>query len=213
MRTTQNFSNIKTIVNLYKSIVLSILLYGSQISCPHYQNAIDALESIQHRFLRYASFKMGQLMHPYDHSYNSLYKLLKIPNLRSVLRSNDNKLTFSILHDISNSAPVKELFCNRNLSYNFREPRLLFEKTPRSNYTKFSPITWMRREWNKLPFTLIKKFKYAEESWGLRQEFVKFLWQAGKNLPQENFRIAAKIWQILASSLNFLQHTRIFLWV
>ena len=48
---------------------------------------------------------------------------------------------------------------------------------------------------------------------GLRQEYAKCLRQAGKNLPQENFRVAARIGQILATSLNFLQHTRIFLWV
>ena len=119
-------------------------------------------------------------------------------------------------------------------------------------------------------YTLIEKFEYAEESWGLWQEFVKFfrhnseifvghpfyclpqafneflpqawiklaeksqkvvfyIWknmlfptcskfysglrQAGKKLSQKNCRDAARIWQTLATSLNFLQHNRIFLWV
>ena len=62
--------------------------------------------------------------------------------------------------------------------------------------------------WKNMFFPTCTKF-YS----GLRQEFVKCLWPAGKNLPQENFRVAARIWQILDTSLNFLQHTQIFLWV
>ena len=42
-------------------------------------------------------------------------------------------------------------------------------------------------------------------------KFYLRLGHAGKNLPQENFRVAAGIFEILAANLIFLQHTRIFL--
>ena len=42
--------------------------------------------------------------------------------------------------------------------------------------------------------------------------FAKCLWYLWKNLPQENSKIDARIWQNLATGLNFLQHAQIFLY-
>ena len=66
IRSSKDFKDINTIITLYRSNVLLILSYASQIWTPPYANGINQIEKVQCKFLKYASFKIGRPMQFYE---------------------------------------------------------------------------------------------------------------------------------------------------
>ncbi|XP_008202338.1 uncharacterized protein LOC103315412 [Nasonia vitripennis] len=52
-RTTRDFSNISAITYLYNTLVMPTFIYCCQIWSPYTQIAINHLDSVQHKFIRY----------------------------------------------------------------------------------------------------------------------------------------------------------------
>ena len=150
IRSSKDFKNVYTIVSLFRSNVLSILLYGSPVWSPYYNVNSQQIEKIQ-RSLRYASYKTDLPMEYNNHNYSTISRKLKIPTIKSIHDYNDIILTFKILNNSISSKSLLDHFKVRQISYNIRNFREIKESNSNSNYAFNSSITRLRRTWNKLP--------------------------------------------------------------
>ena len=71
-RSTEEIKSYLSQVQLYKSIVRPVLLYGSIIWSPAKVVLTDELENVQHKFFKYAAFKMGKPMNYANYDYSSI---------------------------------------------------------------------------------------------------------------------------------------------
>lgn len=149
MRSTREFTNIDTIIYLYKTLVLSKLTYCSQIWSPHYEVDYKKLESIQRKFLRYISYKQGRPMHYFDHDYSNISISLKLNTVQSVHTYNDILLVRQVLYGYINSQEMSRIFEERQTLYNLRGSKILTEKKTSSVNTMYHATTnRLRRLWN-----------------------------------------------------------------
>ena len=86
------------ILNLYKYLVLHILLYASPVWTPYLAYEKDRLESDQHKFLRHLAFKSGRPMHPHDHDYSPIMDRFRIPSLASQRYVKDAIFAIKFIH-------------------------------------------------------------------------------------------------------------------
>ena len=138
-RNCQEFKSVKTLKLLYVMLVKSILIYASTIWSPIYDIHIKRLETIQHKFFRLASLKMG-LPDPFiQHDYAVISRKLNIPSLESARKLNGVKFTYKLIKG--------EIDCPLLLGLlNFRIPTvtrnndIFLCKTYISSYTENNPI-------------------------------------------------------------------------
>jgi len=71
-------------VYLYKTLVRPILLNDHQIWSPFYKEYIKKLESVQHKFMRKLSYKMGRPMRFDDHDYTEIATKYNLSSLKSL---------------------------------------------------------------------------------------------------------------------------------
>ena len=119
---------------------MPILMYASPVWSPHYGVDIERLEKTQHKFLRFLSFKSGHPVEPFSHDYLFVMNLFKIPTLESVQESRDALYSYKIIQRLIDCDDLTKLFSTRNVSYDLRRPRMLLEKTYRTNYSQFAAI-------------------------------------------------------------------------
>ena len=110
--------------------------------------------SIEHKFLRFVSRLTPTPMRFDDHDYTPIRKLLNLTPLRTIFLKNDYILAYKIFHNLINSSTVNELFSERNLSYNLRNPRPLQSLNSTRDYINFSTPSRLRHLWNLLPLEL-----------------------------------------------------------
>ena len=153
-RSTKEFTDTQSVISLYKSLVLPILLHGSVIWSPHYDVHMKKLESFQHRLLKYLAFKSGTPMSFIDHDYSRLASEFNLPSILSLHAKNDHLFLKKINLNLINSADVKNLFEVRNINYWLRYPRELAEQSSPRNYVFHSSVNRLTRNWNKLPLNV-----------------------------------------------------------
>lgn len=153
-RSTREFSNPKSLIYLYKSLVVPVLMYASQIWSPYELVDIKRIESVQHRFLRMLSYKIGEPMHPFDHDYSIISARFNISSLESLRNYSDIIFAFNILQHKINCISLNDLFQFRALNYTFRNARLLYEFNYKSNYSFESMIPRLVRLFNALPLEI-----------------------------------------------------------
>ena len=176
---TSDFRNCSVILNLYKSLVLPILLYASPFWTPHLAYEKDRLESVQHKFLRYLAFKSGHPMHPHDHNYSTIMDRFKIPSLASQRNVKDAIFAFKLIHGGVDCVYLSDMFVLRDISYNLRYFRPFEEVTPGSNYRSFAQIPRLISTWHKLPSSItaetnLGRFKMLVKS-GMNKCFKCFI--------------------------------------
>ena len=89
-------------------------------------------------------------MKPFSHDNSFVMNQLKIPSLKAVRESRDALHLYKLLHSLIDCDDLTDLFITRNISYDLRRPKMLLEKTYRTNYSHFPTIPRLLREQNKL---------------------------------------------------------------
>lgn len=100
-RCTVDFNNIAAFKWLYCALVRPYLEYASCVWSPYYNVHKNALERVQHKFLKHAAYKM----HLIDYTYEEILSELNMTTILTRHHKRDLITLFNILHDIS-SAPV-----------------------------------------------------------------------------------------------------------
>ena len=146
--TTKSFSNPNTLIHLYKTLVLPLLLFGSIIWAPQYAHSINRLESIQHKFLRYLSYKIGQPMDIFSHDYSTIARRFDIPTIGSLHKHHDLLFVHKCLHH--QHLPDNSIFTLKSFNFPSRSHFILMDSLARSNVIGHSTTFRLRRSWNNL---------------------------------------------------------------
>ena len=161
-RSTGKFPDYHRFIHLYKSLVLPIVLYASQILSPHKLQDINSIESIQHYFVRILSRRMGNPMHPFNHNYLAISKRFNIHSLDEVRACFDVTFVFSILHHKIKCPNFEKIIKYRDLSHLFRNPRVLREYRYKGNYSFESAIPRLVCLYNLL-YAILISLRYLKK--------------------------------------------------
>lgn len=82
-RFSYKFKNLRTFRQIYFSYLYPLLSYGSVIWSPSSKGLIKDIESVNHKFLRFAANRTGYNMHFTDHNFTPIYSLFNIATLES----------------------------------------------------------------------------------------------------------------------------------
>jgi len=83
-RSVSDFKNPSTLVYLYKTLVRPILLNDHQIWSPFYKEYEKKLESVQHKFFRKLSYRLGRPMRFDDHNYTQIASKYELSSIKSL---------------------------------------------------------------------------------------------------------------------------------
>lgn len=142
-------------------LVRPLLLYCSQVWSPHRDYLISKLESVQHKFLRHLSFRIGCPMSYYQHDYSEIAVKFGICSIRSLHYYYDILLVKKVLFigNVHNNL-LSKLFVTRDLTYNFRNARNFKESETKKDYILHSVVFRLRRRWNTLGYDLKSRMKF-----------------------------------------------------
>lgn len=148
IRNCRHFRNLLPIKLLYFAYVRSKLEYGALIWYPLYQCHIDAVESVQRKFLKYLSFKINGTYPEVGISYSLLLNQHQFVSLHTRRKCISVMFLYNLLH---NNIDCPELL-NR---VNFLVPRLEARYSPpfycenaRTNVLCRSPLSLMQNNFN-----------------------------------------------------------------
>lgn len=131
-RCTKDFLAVRSIKLLFCSLVRPHLDYCSCVWSPHYNVHIQAIERVQHKFLRFISFREHQAVN--EINYSDVESSLNITTLQVRRMHKDLTLFYSLLHSHSFSP---ELLGKIDIHVPSRQTRLVqpFQIRPhRTNY-------------------------------------------------------------------------------
>ena len=93
--------NVRTLLHLYRTIVLPILTYAYPIIwSPYEETDCQILEGVQHILLRMLSYKSGEPMHFSDHEYSPMASEFDLPRLWSLRLVHDACFAFKAIKKI-----------------------------------------------------------------------------------------------------------------
>ena len=95
-RNTKDFLNIPSIKLLYCSLVRPHLEYCSSVWSPSYNVHIQAIDRVQHKFLRYIAYKKQQTFD--DINYSDLENSIQISTLQIRRMHRDLTMFYNLLH-------------------------------------------------------------------------------------------------------------------
>ena len=130
-RCTVDFTGIAAIKRLYCSLVLPHLTYASCVWSPCYAIHRQSLERVQHKFLKYAAFKMNIIFQDDE----QMLSILGLPSVLVRHQIRDLQLLYNILH---NRSSIPELLQKINIRVPLRVTRStpsFFVPTHRTNYS------------------------------------------------------------------------------
>ena len=133
-RTTFSFSSTDCITYLFKTLVLPGLNYGSVIWSPHHKEKFKALNKVITKFLRYASYKMGNPMSIQNHDYKDISTKCKIFKIESMHKYNDLCYIMDNLIGKINSSDFETNFKKRDNTHRIRNFKPFTEEIIREKY-------------------------------------------------------------------------------
>lgn len=147
IRTTKVFKKPKSLLCLYQSLIRSILEYCCPVWSPYYKVHTDAIEKVQKRCLRYASYRysMGRVLQNYS---ERLSKFNMMP-LHARRGRYDLLCLYKIVHS-SIDAPALLSSLNFNTRYRSRNPNIFTLQVYRNNTSFFNPVVRMCRSYNEV---------------------------------------------------------------
>ena len=135
------FRSVWTFVSLYVALVKPILMYASQIWSPSVQGLSKKLESVQHLFLRMASWKTDFALSQFDHDYSHISKYLGICSLQSNRKFSHLMFLFKLLNGFIDCPDLVKLVNFHVPGRVLRRSGLLFSSShDYDNYRNLSPI-------------------------------------------------------------------------
>lgn len=146
MRTCVAFTQLSTFLYIYKCLIRSQLEYAVSVWNPFYQKYIDAIESVQKKYLRRLSYKFGHS----QHSYISLLKKYNVQTLKTRRLQLVTFLLYDIYHGKYDCIPLNnKLYYTVPHSIYVRKKKPFFAITKcRTNAGKRAPIYQMMRNYN-----------------------------------------------------------------
>ena len=138
VRTCYDFQ-VDTLKLLFTSLVRPLLEYVSPVWAPYYQTDVLTIEKIQHKFLRFAEYKLG-ITHIHG-QYDHISKLLNLPSL------GDRRIFIDLvtLYKLINDHLLSDDLC-KHIKYYINSNRvtrntpIFVIKKTNTNYSQFAPM-------------------------------------------------------------------------
>lgn len=148
MRSSKEFSNIKTLKILYCTYVRSNLEYASQVWNPCYVTYINRIETLQKKFIRFLCYRLKE-----RYNSNIYYELCRKHHLLPLVKRREiSDITF-LLKLASGSIDCPSLLNKISLkvpSRNLRQNELLHLPTASSNYKQNSYLWRASKNFNNI---------------------------------------------------------------
>lgn len=145
-RNCSEFQNITCLKTLYISLVRSILEYGSIIWSPYVQSDINKIESIQHRFLNFISYKIKNN----EIKHKELLENLKMHPLLCRRNCLDVLWIYNLLNNKINCPEILNLIPINVPQISLRSFPMFYTSAHTQNYCRNSPINRMLNLSNKI---------------------------------------------------------------
>lgn len=148
MRSSKEFSNIKTLKILYCTYVRSNLEYASQVWNPCYVTYINRIETLQKKFIRFLCYRLKE-----RYNSNIYYELCRKHHLLPLVKRREiSDITF-LLKLASGSIDCPSLLSRISLKVptrNLRQNELLHLPTASSNYKQNSYLWRASKNFNNI---------------------------------------------------------------
>lgn len=148
-RVAEKFDNPLALCTLYTALVRSHLEYASVIWAPHTRTYCLLIERVQHKFLRFAAFRLGRPMGPLDHDYTAISLLLNMQSLECRRCMADLVFLYSILNNLFDVPALSSLIVFRPEGRVTRTPEIFVIPHYRANYGFHSWLTRILRLGNR----------------------------------------------------------------
>ena len=123
---TKNFNNINAIIQLYNSIVKSILMFGSVVWTTNNKELIYEIEKVQNDFLGYISYKMHISYNYFQHDYTDILGILEMSSLFDSRNTHDLLFIYKLFNNKLNLSNIKSQFEEYKPKKNLRNRELIF---------------------------------------------------------------------------------------
>lgn len=139
-RFARHFRNIDTLKLLYVALVRPHVEYASIIWSPRHAKFIKSIESVQHRFLRFASRTLGNPMDRIDHDYRPALASLKLTTLENRRHIADMIFLYKIINGLISCPDLLTLVSFNAPVRNLRSRPLFVSRLPRYRFYACDPI-------------------------------------------------------------------------
>lgn len=147
-RSTEQFTNLRTINLLFVSLIRPILEYCSVIWSPSYDCHIARIEGVQRKFIKYMCYKAGINYH--SNNYPFLNNYFSLPELQKRREFFDVVFVFKVLNYLIKCSQILGHFSLNAPTHLLRSNNLLNEAYHRTNYGQTSSLNRMVVSTNRI---------------------------------------------------------------
>ncbi|KAG7307773.1 hypothetical protein JYU34_006367 [Plutella xylostella] len=147
IRQSQDFKKPSSLLNLYYTLVRSLLEYGSCIWSPFYEVHRKSIERVQKKCLKVISYRSGFNRTLY--SYEQRLQKFKVTKLETRRKQQDLIYLYKIIHAYIDS-PSLLSFLNINISCRTRNYAPFMLRSYINNTSFYNPLVRMCRTYNEL---------------------------------------------------------------
>ena len=149
IRSCKLFDNVNTIISLYKSLVVAKMLYAGPVWDPYYANKINAMESVQRKFVKFLYYKMHYVYPQRGTDQRYLCNMFNIYSLKLLRTEASLVFMYKMLSNQIINPNFLERLPFRVGSVNTRNGDLFYINQIRTNMYKNSPLIRLCLDFNK----------------------------------------------------------------